>query len=92
MTTTIITPNPLSSDTEFNRYYHYDIPGAELSDLQDELYCLRPLLWGLPQNHWLRERVSQLQAEITKRKYSGHDLPQGKPKVKPKRLAEGVKL
>lgn len=61
-------PNPVESDTQYNRYCHYDIADLELSDLQDELYCLRPLLWGLPKDDWLRERVKMLERELSKRR------------------------
>jgi hypothetical protein len=64
------TPNPLESDNQYDRYYHYDLPEAELTDL----------------------RVHELEVEIAKRKYSDSQLPQAKPKARPKRLAEGVKL
>ena len=91
--TPVVVPNPLESDNQYERYYHYDLPGADLSDLQDELYALRPMLWWkIDDTGWLRERVRQLEAEITKRKYSDSQSPQAKPKAKPKRLAEGVKL
>jgi hypothetical protein len=89
----VIVPNPLESDNQYDRYYHYDLPDAELSDLLDELAALRPLLWWkIDDTGWLRERVSQLQTEITRRKYSDHELPQDKPIARPKRLAGGVKL
>jgi hypothetical protein len=68
--TPVIIPNPLESDTQYYRYHHFDIPGAELSDLQDELYALRPLLWGLPKDGWLRERVRLIEAELAKRRYN----------------------
>lgn len=70
MIATIIKPNPLESDTQYYRYYHYDIPGAELSDLQDELWALRPLLWGLPKGDWIRQRVHELEAELARRPYA----------------------
>jgi len=73
MTGTIITPNPLSSDVEYRRYYHFDIPYLELDDLQDELYALRPVLWGLPPTHWLRERVKILERPIKRNTKMGED-------------------
>lgn len=91
MTATIITPNPLESDSQYTRYYHYDIAFLELDALQDELYALRPLLWGLDRADWIRERVQMIEAEIAKRRYTtGQPV---KAKLKPKRrLARGVKL
>ena len=83
-------PNPLENDSQYNRYYHYDISHTELSDLWDELHALRPLLWGLPQDDWLRQRLRELENEVAKRKYG--DKQPAKAKPKPKRLVEGVKL
>lgn len=84
-----LVPDPLSSDRQYERYYHYDLAGMETGELLDELHALRPLLWGLPADHWLRERVKALEAEISKRKgTTGHEF-RSQPKPKP---AEGVKL
>jgi len=67
--TKVLIPNPLQSDSEYDRYYHYDIPNLELSDVRDELYALRCLLWwDLPGGHWLRERVRLLGIELSKRR------------------------
>jgi hypothetical protein len=66
--TLVIVPDPLQSDNQYDRYYHFDLPEAELTDLQDELYCLRPLLWGLPKDDWLRERVKMLERELSTRR------------------------
>ena len=88
----LLIPDPLDNDKAYCRFYFLDLPDLELSDLRDELYALRPLLWGLPKDNWLRQRVEALQAEITRRKYSDSQLPQATPKARPKRLAEGVKL
>lgn len=85
-----IVPNPLNTLTEFDRYYHYDLINAETGDLLDELYALRPLLWGLSKTDWIRQRVTEIEAEITRRKYGDSQSP--RQKARPKRLAEGVRL
>ena len=84
----VLIPDPLSGDRQYARFYHLDIEGLEDTALTDELYALRPLLWGLPGEPWLRERVKMLEAELAKRRYAGHEF-RGQPKPKP---AEGVKL
>jgi len=82
-------PDPLSSDRQFERYYHYDLADMETGELLDELYVLRPMLWGLPSEHWLRERVKMLEAEMIKRRGNTSHEFRGQPKPK---QAEGVKL
>jgi len=62
-------PDPLDNDLAYARFYHFDIDTLEPTDILDELYALRPLLWGLPESHWLRERVRLLEADLVKRKY-----------------------
>lgn len=84
----VLIPDPLSSNREYARFYHLDIERLEDTELTDELHALRPLLWGLSPEHWLRERVKMLEAELAKRRYVGHEF-RGQPKPK---LAEGVKL
>jgi len=69
MTPSII-PNPVESANQYERYYHHDIPGLEVSDIRDELYALRPLLWGLPKVDWIRERVRELEKELARRPYT----------------------
>ena len=64
----ILIPDPLSSDQQYTRFYHLDLPELEDTELTDELYALRPLLWGLPAEHWLRERVKMLEHELAKRR------------------------
>ena len=81
-------PDHLSSDQQYERFYHFDIEGLADTELTDELYALRPLLWGLSPDHWLRERVKMLEAELTKRRYTGHEF-RGQPKPK---QAAGVTL
>ena len=61
-------PDPLNSYEQFLRFNHLDIEALTDSKLTDEFYALRPLLWGLSDDHWLRERVKMLEAEISKRK------------------------
>ena len=85
----VLIPDPLSSDRQYERFYHLDLPELEDTELKDELHYLRPLVWGLPVEHWLRERVKALEAETSKRRYNtGYEF-RGQPKPKP---AEGVKL
>ena len=84
-----IVPNPLTSDWQYVRYNHLDIAELEDIELTDELNCLRSLLWGLPMEHWLRERVSWLEAELQKRKL---DVGSGTSKWRKPKPAEGVKL
>jgi hypothetical protein len=68
VTNLIVTPDPLKSNGEYNRYHHFDIPNLDSEDLQDELNALRPLLWGLDKNHWLRERVRLLEHQLARRR------------------------
>ena len=86
----VLIPNPLDSDRQFERFHHLDIPGLEDAALMDELHALSPLLWWrLPNGHWLRERVKMLNAELYKRRGNTGFGFSGKPKPK---LAEGVTL
>ncbi len=82
-------PDPVASDRQYNRFYHFDIEGLEDTELIDELYALRPLLWGRSPNHWLRERVRMLETELIKRRGHIRDELRGRLKPKP---AEGVTL
>ena len=50
---------------------------------------VRPLLWGLPPEDWLRERVAKLEGELRKRKYDSGSGISGRRKSKP---AKGVNL
>ena len=84
-----LVPDPLSSDRQYARFNHLDLSGLEDIELSDELYALRPLLWGLPGDHWLRSRVKALGAEISKRRGDTGREFRGHRKSKP---AEGVKL
>jgi hypothetical protein len=68
VTNLIVTPDPLKSNGEYNRYHHFDIPNLDSEDLQDELNALRPLLWGLEKNDWARERVRLLEHELARRR------------------------
>lgn len=96
-------PNPLDSDKEYSRYYHYDLAGIETEDLLCELYSTRCQLWLLKSNcfarmlglfeqdrriKWLRERIFRIDAELSKRRYATRET-RSQPKPK---LAEGVRL
>jgi hypothetical protein len=86
----ILIPDPLVSDQQYARFYHFDIPSLEDTDLIDELHMLRPLLWWrLPSDPWLRERVKMLEQELAKRRGDAGFEFSGRPK---RRLAEGIKL
>jgi len=63
-----LVPSPLSSDHEYYRFHHIDLPDLDDTHLTDELYYLRPCLWGTPPDHWLRERVARLESELRKRR------------------------
>jgi hypothetical protein len=82
-------PDPLISDRQCARFYHQDIPGMETGELLDELSALRPMLWGLPSDHWLRERVRMLKIELAKRRSSTSQEFKGQSKHS---LTGGVKI
>lgn len=82
-------PDPLDSIEQYLRYWHFDLAELEDNELADEFYALRPMLWRLPTEHWLRKRVSALHDEMTRRRYSTKDSKDIRPKPQ---LAEGVKL
>jgi hypothetical protein len=73
--TNVLTPNPVNSDGQYARFYHLDIERLEDTQLTDELYALRPLLWGLPSDHWLRKRVRMLEAETGRRNWNARPKP-----------------
>ena len=83
-----LVPDPLMSDRQYNRFYHLDLPELEDDELLDELWALRPHLWGLDAEHWLRERVMMLEQELSKRQRDTR-YKFSKPKSK---SAEGVRL
>lgn len=85
----VLVPDPFLGDKQYHRFYHLDL--SELGDIEltDELHHLRPLLWGLPPTHWLRDRVAVLEAEIIKRQ--GDTGRKFSKRLKPK-SAEGVTL
>ena len=85
----MLIPNPLDNDNQYRRFHHLDIADIDDSELSEELWALRPYLWGLPSNHWLRERVKELGAELAKRQGVVKYEPRRQPRRK---LAEGVKL
>lgn len=63
----VLVPNPLDTDLQFARFHHLDVPCSDDMQLIDELDHLRVRLWGLPPDHWLRERVRILKNELRKR-------------------------
>ena len=75
MTMKTLIPNPLDSLEQYLRYSHLDLTQLEDDELADEFYALRPLLWRLPSDHWLRERVKMLEHELTKRKWDTKAKP-----------------
>ena len=92
----VLIPNPLDSDQQYNRFYHYDLAGMETEDLLDELHSIRPRLWFLKSDHfariaglfeqgrrvrWLRERISQIETELRKRYVTWEARSQPKPKL-----------
>ena len=89
MVDNVIIPDPLVSYQQCCRFYHWDIASLERGELLDEFYALRPLLWGLPPDDWLRERIAKLEAELIKRQGNAGNEFRSQPKPK---LAEGVKL
>lgn len=89
MSINAIIPNPFSSLEQYERYWHLDLTQLEDDNLTDELHALRPLLWGLPDDHWLRTRVRMLEAEMVKRKINISQEFRVQPKPK---LAKGVTL
>ena len=62
----ILIPIATDCDTEYVRYHHLDIQGLNDIEVMDEFYALRPCLWGLPSDHWLRQRVKALGIELAK--------------------------
>jgi hypothetical protein len=84
-----LVPDPLISDRQFARFNHLDLSELENEELTDELHALRPLLRGLPPEHWIRQRVLKLEHELAKRRGDISFRSSGRPKPKP---AEGVKL
>lgn len=87
-----LVPNPMDTDTSFYRFQNLDLDELSETDLADEYYALRPQLWGLPPNHWLRTRVAALESELQRRRRSELDpryktpppitAPTSKPEVK----------
>jgi hypothetical protein len=79
----------MSTDRQYERFHHLDIAALKDSEVLEELWALRPLLWGLPPDHWLRERVTKLEGELTKRQAdTGREFSR-RQKPKP---AKGVEL
>jgi hypothetical protein len=63
-------PDPLNSDVEYDRFNHFDIPELDDTQVMDELNYIKALLWGLPVDHWLRERVKALESELSRRRFT----------------------
>ena len=82
-----LVPDPLVSDRQYCRFYHLDVSALDDEELADELHFLRPLLWGLDSQHWLRERVQMIENELLRRSDTRHEFRQLKPKP-----AKGVVL
>lgn len=62
-----VIPDPLDTDHQYYRFHHLDLPNLDETELEDELNTLKPLLWGIPMCHWLRDRVLHLKAELRRR-------------------------
>ena len=60
-------PDPLASSKEYARFYHLGLCELENSEIVEELDYLKPLLYGEPEDSWLRQRVARLEAEIQRR-------------------------
>ena len=71
----VLIPDPLDNDCQYARFYHLDITSLDDTELIDELNAVRPLLWGLPLSHWLRERAQLLQDELSRRKWDAKAKP-----------------
>ena len=85
----ILIPDPTSSDQQYKRFYHLDLPELEDVELTDEFHYLRAHLWELPADKWLRERVKALETELYKRRGDTRFEFSRKPRPK---LAEGGTL
>jgi hypothetical protein len=83
-----LVPDPLMSDSQYDRFYHLDLCELGDTELKDELNYLRPLLWGLDLRHWMRERVIMLEQELSKRQRDTR-YKFSKPNSK---MSEGVTL
>jgi len=97
----ILIPNLLDSDKEYQRYHHLDLVDMETGDLLCELTANRYRLWLLRKSEgiigiyerkqriaWLEERIYRIEAELKKRRYATWEV-RSQPKPK---LAEGVSL
>jgi len=85
-------PNPMDCDTEFYSFNHYDVAHMPTEDLVCELTSARCRLWVLKSSDswrrclgrfetgrrigWLEERISRIEAELKKRRYT-HQEPGG---------------
>ena len=87
----ILIPDPLSSLQEAERFFGYDIPSLEDSNLLEECDFLKAHLWGLEEGHWVRSRMWLLKEEIRRRGNSQKTEYSPITKQKPKKL-EGIKV
>jgi hypothetical protein len=65
--TALAIPNPLFSDRQFDRFHNQDVEYLETREIAEELWSIRPYLYRLPDDHWLREREKALGAEMARR-------------------------
>lgn len=102
--TVLAIPNPLDTDAELNRFYHYDLASREEQDLRCELCSARCQLWLLKSSdrlvrvlglferrrrvQWLEERISRIEGELRTRRYASWET-RSQPKP---RLSRGVIL
>ncbi len=61
-------PNPMQSESQWLRFNHLDLEIMDNGELWSELRFIEARLWELPEDHWLRERASQIREEIKARK------------------------
>jgi hypothetical protein len=66
-TTLPLIPDPMRSLQQYERFHHSDISDLSDSDLLEELWALRPFLWELPSDHWLRGRCLELERDLKRR-------------------------
>ena len=81
-----LVPDPLVSDRQYERFHNLDIADLDDTELTDELNHLRPLLWGLDSQHWLRKRVEMILTELRKRQ--GENMRQFTRQSKPAKPKE----
>lgn len=94
--TSVLIPNQLDSDQQYNRFHHHDLAHMETEDLLDEFYFLRSRLWLFKADlftrrfrlfeqsrkiQWARERTARIEAELRRRRY---ELREARSQPKPK--------